>query len=98
MRTKGEWVLGVQAAASTVVAVVLLLSLGGLTATWAVKSREQSWSVQPKNNSHRACFLWLSWAYVLMSSYCCSISKLCLTLCGPMDYSTPGSSVLYNHP
>ena len=98
MRTKGGRVLGVQAAASMVVAVVLLLSLGGLTARWAVKSREQSWSVQSKNNSRRACFLWLSWAHVLMSLYCRSVNKLCLTLRGPMDYSTPGSSVLHNHP
>ena len=26
---------------------------------------------------------------------CCSVTKLCLTLCHPMDYSTPGSSVLH---
>ena len=27
--------------------------------------------------------------------YCCSVTKLCLILCNPMDCSTPGSSVLY---
>ena len=26
---------------------------------------------------------------------CCSVTKLCLTLCHPMDCSTPGSSVLH---
>ena len=26
---------------------------------------------------------------------CCSVTKLCLTLCDPMDCSTPGSSVLH---
>ena len=26
---------------------------------------------------------------------CCSVSKFCLTLCDPMDYSTPGSSLHY---
>jgi len=29
---------------------------------------------------------------------CCSVTKLCLTLCHPMDYSTPGSSVLHYLP
>ena len=29
---------------------------------------------------------------------CCLISKLCLTLCYPMDYSTPGFSVLHYLP
>ena len=29
---------------------------------------------------------------------CCSATKLCLPLCNPMDYSTPGSSVLYYLP
>ena len=29
---------------------------------------------------------------------CCSVAKSCLTLCDPMDCSTPGFSVLYYHP
>ena len=29
---------------------------------------------------------------------CCSVAKLCLTLCNPIDYSPPGSSVQGNHP
>ena len=30
--------------------------------------------------------------------YYCSVAKLCLTLCDPMDCSTPGSSILYPLP
>ena len=29
---------------------------------------------------------------------CCSVAKSCLTLCDPMDCSTPGFPVLYYHP
>ena len=29
---------------------------------------------------------------------CCSVIKLCLTLCGPMDCSTPGFTVLHHLP
>ena len=28
---------------------------------------------------------------------CCSVTKSCLTLCNPMDYSMPGLSVLHYH-
>ena len=28
--------------------------------------------------------------------YCCSVSKLCPTLCDPMNYSTPGFPVLHH--
>ena len=35
---------------------------------------------------------YLTWS----SKYCCcSTSKSCMTLCNPLDYSMPGSSVLY---
>ena len=27
--------------------------------------------------------------------FCCSVTKLCLTLCDPMNFSMPGSSVLF---
>ena len=30
--------------------------------------------------------------------YCCSVTKLCLILCGPMDYSMPGFSVFHYLP
>ena len=29
---------------------------------------------------------------------CCSVTKLCLTLCGPVDCSSPGSPVLHHLP
>ena len=29
---------------------------------------------------------------------CCSVAQLCLTLCDPMDYSTPGFPVLHYLP
>ena len=29
---------------------------------------------------------------------CCSVTKLCLTLCDPMDCSTPGFTVLHHLP
>ena len=28
-------------------------------------------------------------------SSCCSVAKLCWTLCDPMDHSAPGSSILH---
>ena len=28
-------------------------------------------------------------------TYCCSVAKSCLTLCDPMDFSTPGFAVLH---
>ena len=31
-----------------------------------------------------------------LKNCCCSITKLCPTLCNPMVYSTPGSSVPYH--
>ena len=42
--------------------------------------------------------LYISSAYIwyqyIIYICCCSVAKLCLTLCDPMDSSTPGSSVL----
>ena len=34
----------------------------------------------------------------MLWSYCCSVAKSCLTLCDPMDCSTPGSPVLHYLP
>ena len=34
-------------------------------------------------------------AWPSASSCCCSVTKSCLTLCNPMDYSTPGFLVLH---
>ena len=49
------------------------------------------------------CFLWkLPWAYKTENSFtwkfkicysCCSVPKLCLTLCHPVDHSLPGPYV-----
>ena len=33
-----------------------------------------------------------------MDCCCCSVAKLCLTLCDPMDCSTPGFPVLHYFP
>ena len=32
---------------------------------------------------------------IIMSQICCSVAKLCLTLCNPLDCSTPGFPVLH---
>ena len=34
-------------------------------------------------------------AKMKFTSCCCPVAKLCLTLCSPIDCSTPGSSVLH---
>ena len=42
-----------------------------------------------------------AWYYQLnteLCCYCCSVAKLCPTLCDPMNYSTPGFPVLYYLP
>ena len=38
------------------------------------------------------------WNYFLSCCCCCLVSKLCLTLCGPMDFSIPGFFVLHHLP
>ena len=38
----------------------------------------------------------MSTRYYILSSCCCSDTKMCLTLCDPMDCSTPGFSVLHH--
>ena len=43
-------------------------------------------------------FLTYAWGREESSHYCGSVAKSCLTLCHPMDCSTPGSSVLHNLP
>ena len=34
----------------------------------------------------------------LTGQFCCSVPKLCLTLCNPVDYSTPGFLVFHHLP
>ena len=41
-------------------------------------------------------YLWHIFLY--KSCCCCSVTKLCLTLCDPMDHSTPSFPVLYYLP
>ena len=33
--------------------------------------------------------------FIYQAPYCCSVAQSCLTLCDPVDCSTPGSSVLH---
>ena len=54
----------------------------------------------PTNQRHYLPTRWCSCIYFLQSIIlyccCCSIFQLCLTLCGPMDCSTPGFPVLHH--
>jgi len=48
--------------------------------------------------NHLSFYVYI-YPYIYGSIYpfcCCSVTKLCLTLCEPMDCSTPGSSVLHS--
>ena len=38
---------------------------------------------------------WTDWLTDWLMLYCCSVAKLCLTPCDPVDHSMPGSPVLY---
>ena len=52
----------------------------------------------PKHEVHRGLNVgWGSW-FQDVPICCCSVPKLCSTLCYPMDCSTPGSSVLHYLP
>ena len=45
--------------------------------------------------------LWISFNTVVITFNfysCCSVAKLCLTLCNPLDYSTPGCPFLHYLP
>ena len=44
-------------------------------------------------------FTFLCWCFLsLHSFYCCSVTQSCLTLCNPIDCSTPGFPVLHYLP
>ena len=45
-----------------------------------------------------ALLLWTECWSPNSDCYCCSVAQLCLTLCDPMDYSTPGFSALLPSP
>ena len=44
----------------------------------------------------RIYFLLISLTF--MNAFCCSVAQLCLTLCDPIDWSTPGFPVLHHLP
>ena len=54
----------------------------------------------PSALGNHTCFLplwnYLFWLFPMNS--CCSVPKSCLTLCDPMDYSTPSFPVLHHLP
>ena len=39
--------------------------------------------------------MWMANKHIIIVSYCCLVSKSCLTLCNPMDCSSPGFPVYY---
>ena len=66
-----------------------------------------SWGSQARN-TEMVCHSLLQWtlgkhwqmflAVVVLVTDCCSVTKLCVTLCNPMDCSMPGFSVLHYFP
>ena len=53
---------------------------------YSLKSLAEQWMLEWWESVH--------WKYLLVTC-CCSVIKLCPTLCSPMDCSTPGLSVLH---
>ena len=60
-------------------------------------SRQEYWSgvPLPKSLITETCVRAIIVARLRSQNCCCSITKLYLTLCDPMDYSTPGFPVLH---
>ena len=56
-------------------------------------STEQSKSWQCLLSAWIAWMPYSSWWEMGLKTCCCSITKLCTTLCNPMDYNTPGFSI-----
>ena len=64
--------------------------------------RIQKWnhSCRFKSKRNTRCNIWIWWSlgscwvllllFVIVWSCCCSVTKLCPTLCHPMDHSVPG--------
>ena len=69
--------------------------------TWQPTSvflpKESSWTEEPgglqPKGSERIGHDWSNWASKPNLGRCCLLTKLCLTLCDPMDCSSPDSSV-----
>ena len=71
-----------------------------LTALFQSPCPTQTWSC-PSFSYTKCSYLGSCSHKITVSSnclYCCSVPKLCLTLCAPMDYSTPGFPVLHHLP
>ena len=63
--------------------------------------RQNFFSRKPQVLLLRPSIDWMRPTHIIeskMSDFCCSVSQLCLTLCNPMDCSTPGFPVLYHLP
>ena len=56
---------------------------------WSSEDRLFSWLASQVIGWRSVSSLWR------MDCYCCSVAKLCLTLCNPMDCSRPGLPVLH---
>ena len=56
---------------------------------WSSEDRLFSWLASQVIGWRSVSSLWR------MDCYCCSVAKLCLTLCNPMDCSRPGFPVLH---
>ena len=88
--------------------------VGGFFTSWATREAHNVRSlrkVEKKKKKRLSCFV--SWIFLLFRRECmqnsniflarklessCSVAKLCLTLCDPMDCSTPGFPVLHYLP
>ena len=83
-------------------------TMGTLGITWHATFSLVTWSFSPcpDQNSPRGpgnpvgfSELYLCAAtFSVMLLFRCSVTQLCLTLCDPMDYSTPGFPVLHHLP
>ena len=56
------------------------------------KAGQEKMNLEQRKNAFEGIHLW---RFRLTSCCFCSVSKLCLTLCNPMDYSTPTYPVLH---
>ena len=56
------------------------------------------WILKPRKSQDFFFFFESSGLHHVQSEHCCSVAKCYLTLCNPMDCSTPGFPVLYHLP
>ena len=67
--------------------VVIIKSLQCVQEKWKFRYMDRTLTSSAKN-----------WKIKYSICFCCSVAKSCLTLCNPMDCSTPGSPVLHYLP